>query len=348
MNILSRIFSNKAPVAQVPAPVSTPTPSAPLAPFTSSALDLKMDSWEKKFSAPPYFENSRLMPSGFYCGNPPRLSQEILRAVFDRAGGDAIFSKSDLAKLTDLRNQQDAIAARLDDLAFTKIGQIFRQQRVDASAQLLSGKPTGQLVGYQAATDAVVQGREACHLVNADLAAKIYEIVAPACAKMKLAARALADELNDKETAAHGKFFPKATGIPFKPSELLRTFIYVALTQADVPVRNFHLTKLIQAPAMDKGVFSLWWNEAPAPVTVPIERLRDENRNRAVEDNRHAVTQRTKEELAAKNAFVEKIKAAGAKALAEKQQADATREAENENRKMQAMDKLHRQQQTNQ
>jgi hypothetical protein len=345
MNILKSILNALTPSTEPLPPMATaPTPAA--APKTAvpiGAVDpAKLDKWEKKYSSPPYFKSAFSRKNlGWTCDPLPHVTNKIFTMVFEKA--QPLFSAGDLQTLTKLKAQWDKIESKFAEVNFMAASSIYKARAREAGERFLAGE-LPQASGRQETQNNVVAIREHLHAEKRKISELVYSIVQPACERLKAAARELTEIWDGNERSTHELFADENSATPFKPSDALRAFIWIALDGADSPIRNFKLCGFMVPPDM-KNLASLWWS--PKVISKPIENQQLREVEAAAESRRALERQAQETDMAERkkqveehNAWIEKTKQQAAQNIADAQNREALAAAEKELRKQNAIDAL--------
>ena len=335
------LISSTATTATTPAPTLSPA-AANVGTVSGAPAAESNDDFIRRFGGKDYWPNGAAEHRGlgFMVAMPPPLSEHLWRQVLERATKKGILSKDAREKLIKLKADQEAIRAKLNEVGFFSSSSMLRQFQAKGVQQLLAGQ-SPQIPGQNEVMSSIVALRRGLHDADREISKEIYAVVKLIEDAVRNAAREMAVELDRKERESHSRFY--SDDFPFKPSPQLLALAYVGLCAAGAATRNFRLTGLLSAPDPD-NLLAIWWNPGTTPPPVNTQRERDASRNEAhlsaVDRNRLAVVERSKAELADKNALVAKIKASSAKAIADSKDAAARKSAEDEQRKQQAFDNL--------
>jgi hypothetical protein len=229
--------------------VPTPTPDS----YRAANPGTQLEPWQIKFSL--YFPNSTWRGREFLCFHRPVVPQKLVKLLLNRAG--EIFSDADVAKLREFHAQQSQIHAKLDELNFWHSTKIYLAQQEAAAKRILAGElPDMNLKTKMEIRSAIANARESLHAALLPLGQQVFDILAPACDRLRAVARDMAEAQDAKERAVHDSNC--GDEMPFVPSEYLRTLAFLALHSCDAPVRNFYLTKRLHCPDPDK-LLELWF-----------------------------------------------------------------------------------------
>jgi hypothetical protein len=290
------------PTATPTAPgVPTPTPEN----YRAANPGTQLEPWQIKFSL--YFPNSTWRGKEFLTFHRPIVPQKLVKLLLSRAG--EIFSDAEVVRLRNLRAKQDLIHAKLDEANFWASTKLWQAQQDAASEKILSGDLSEvTLKSKVQIREEIGRAREALHAALLPLGQQVFDILAPACARLRAVARDMAEAQDAKERAVHDSNC--GDEMPFVPSEYLRTLAFLALHSCDAPIRNFHLTKRLHCPDPDK-LLEIWF----PPVTAAPVRLASQStaENPTVTKQHETAAAINAEahraELVEKNALTEKIKA---------------------------------------
>jgi hypothetical protein len=306
MNIISRIFNAIAPGATTPtATASAPgTPSVTPEGYRAANRGTKLEDWQIKFSL--YFPESSWRGNEFLAFHRPVVPQKLVKQLLNRAG--EIFNDADVSKLRELHADQTRIHAKLEELNFWASTKIYLAQQETAAQKILDSNlsEVPPLRSKKEIREGIGRAREALHVELVRLGEAVFNILAPACDRLRAVARDMAEAQDAKERAVHDGNC--GDEMPFVPSGYLKTLAFLALHSCDAPVRNFYLTKRLNCPDPYK-LLEIWFPPVsvlparPAPQSDAENPALKERRDRenAARDEKH------KAALADKNEMVSKI-----------------------------------------
>lgn len=338
INALTPSSEPLPPMATTPTPAAAPKTAVPIGAIPPSDLD----KWEKKYSSPPYFKSAFSRKNLGWTVDPlPMITNKIFTWVFEKA--QPLFSATDLQTLTELKSRWDKIDAKLAEANFMAAGQIYKEQAKAAGDRFIAGELPAA-AGRQETQNNIVAIREHLHGEKRKLSQAVFDIIQPACEKLKAAAREQVEIWDKNERDTHELFSDDSSSIPFKPSDALRAFIWLALDGADVPIRNFKLCGFMTPPD-PKNLKSLWWT--PRVISRPVENPQLLEAQKAAE-SRRALERRAQEvdmterkkQVEDHNLWIEQTKQQAAKNMADAQSREALAAAEKEIRKQAALDAL--------
>ncbi len=305
MNMFRKVLNVLAPGAMTP----TATPIAPGTPpptpdsYRAANPGTQLEPWQIKFSL--YFPNSTWRGKEFLTFHRPVVPQKLVKLLLNRVG--EIFSDAEVARLRDLRAKQDLIHAKLDEANYWASTKLWQAQQDAASENILSGDLSEvTLKSKVQIREEIGRAREALHAALLTLGQQVFDILAPACGKLRAVARDMAEAQDAKERAVHDSNC--GDEMPFVPSEYLRTLAFLALHSCDAPVRNFYLTKRLHCPDPDK-LLELWFPPVTAAPVRPVPQPAAENPALIKQREAEAAerTARHVTELAEKNALTAKV-----------------------------------------
>jgi len=303
MNIISKVWNAIAPVSPAaPAATATSSTSSMTADgYRNANPGVQLEPWQIKFSL--YFPNSTWRGKEFLTFARPLIPKKLVEKLLLRAG--EVFSAAEVAKLRDLRVEQDAIHAKLEELNFWASTRIYQAQQDVAAQKLLAGDlPDANLRGKLEIRTSISAAREALHAALLSLGQKVFDLLSPMCDRLRAVARDMAEAQDAKERGLHESNVGDEQ--PFIPSTYLKTLAFIALHSCDAPVRNFYLTKRLHCPDPDR-LLDLWFSPVdnpPARPTSPAEhpQITAQRNAAAVANNADH-----KSQLAEKNALTAKL-----------------------------------------
>jgi hypothetical protein len=305
MSILSKIFNAVTP--SVPAsPTTTSVPLTFRQGYSAAAHVESLDDFEKKFSARPYFDGGTWRLHEFLTAHRPQVPKKMVVLILKKSGN--LFSEDDRASLKSLYDQQQAIHERMGELGFYAATKIWQQEQAELMPKIIAGEKVICRTKEQILSD-ITQQRRVLHDAMRPLSESVYQILAPACDRLKEVARQLTIEQEKDERGTHDLLDGGENH--FAPSQYLKTLAFVALVVCDRPILNFQFTRLLSAPNPDKPLIEMWFPSAdavPARVPQPAALHPIEQERRRQEAEAAAAAHRVA--LAEKNAMVERVQKA--------------------------------------
>lgn len=263
--------------------------------------------------------------------------------VFEKA--QPLFGDDDLQILAGLKKQWDLIDAKSGEINFAAVSKICRERAAQAGAKFLAGE-TPDAAGRQEVASNLAELRHHFHMEKMKMSQAIFDVLSPACERLSAAARELTDLWDKNERDTHELFQDDVSSAPFKPSDSLLGFIWVALDMSFKPVSNFKLCGFLAPPADLKNLQAMWFTPpviqkvlTTTPAQVQAD-LAAESRKQLERQAQETDMAERKKQIAEKNELVEKVKRAAAENVSLAESAEAQREAAKEKRKLDALAKL--------
>ena len=339
---MNNVFKTIMNALSSPATSQSPAPPSgqPPAPVPANAIK-DLDKFESKFSARPYFNSGfKRKNVGWTLDPKPSISTKLFKTVFDQA--QPLFSGADLKTLAALKNQWDALSQKQTEIGFLSAQTIYRENQQAAGEKFLAGGRM-EAAGLTATREGISSTRTFLHNEKMKISKAAYDLTKPACEKLA-AARSLAELWDANGRDDHSLFADDgASAAPFIPSAHLRAFIFIALDLADAPIRNFELSGFM-VPADVENLMALWFT--PRVVSRPISptevnRQRDKLTADSIKQMERAAAENAKgerqKEVSEHNLFIEQIKKQAAANLESAKDIEATRAAEKDKRKADAL-----------
>jgi hypothetical protein len=292
-------FFNSATISAAPQSAGV----APMTPERYQAANprAELDDFELKFSL--YFPNSTWRNNSFLVADRPPIPKKLIKLILSKAG--TVFAGDDVARLRELRAEQQRIHDKLNELNFWASTKLWQEQQDAAAVKIMAGEPVDLKTKMQI-RDSICEQRKVLHAELYPLSKSAYEILKPMCARLKSVAREMCEAQDAKERGVHDDNV--SDEMSFVPSQYLRTLAFVALNACTAPIANFELTNLLSAPDPDR-LIEFWFPNVeilPArPVRQPAAMHPQEIARREAESL--AASERHKAAVAEKNVFIEKV-----------------------------------------
>jgi hypothetical protein len=301
-----------APTAPAPNGGVPITPEA----FKAANSHTELDSFQIKYSLPPYFYDGTYRGKCFMVPQRPGTSERQKDVLFKKVS--PICSASDLELLGEYHAQWAYMDDRMSQLSFLASTAIWLQEQGEARDKILAGELV-QLRSKEQIKSDISEQRKVLHQAKAALSKKVYELMLPMAEKLESVARELCAIQDEKERSLHESNV--GDEVPFIPTAFLRSLAFVALHTCAAPLANYEFSNNLPPP--DPANLKEFWFPNTATLARPaIRELASENP--IVVSRREAVVKNLAEAHAAaiaeKNVTVENIKKQAAEDAAAKAQ----------------------------
>ena len=190
------------------------------------------DPWEQRFATLPYSDGRWRGERFIICTPPSRWTGALMREVAKRAGG--FVSEGERAKLGALWADWQRLTALICE--HNQDGALREHKRLRRAQEKAIGEglaPT-PLPAMESLWESYAYTRESIRENMRQVSAKTYDILRPACERLRDAARSLASEFDCEESVRASQF-----ELRHEPSQIVKALVWFGLAGWSASLENY-------------------------------------------------------------------------------------------------------------